>query len=108
MYSVVPSNDVSAVSASDGSSGAFISGLSGFASDLELSMNKAFFFHFSIFEYFLKKLEHFEKSTKMAKFGLKTCSDFSSNHFSGRLLGIIPITSLCTAIVTMDNGQHFS
>ena len=46
MYSVVPSNDVSAVSASDGSSGAFIVGLSGFASDLELSMNKAFSFIF--------------------------------------------------------------
>ena len=48
MYSVVPSNDVSAVSASDGSWGAFISGLSGFASDLELSMNKAFSFIFHV------------------------------------------------------------
>ena len=102
MYSVVPSNDVSAVSASDGSSGAFISGLSDFASDLELSMNKAFTFIFPFLMIFFLNLSILKNQRKWQNL------DLSSNHFSGRLSGIRHITSLCTAIVTMDNGQHFS
>ena len=86
MYSVVPSNDVSAVSASDGSSGAFINGLSGFASDLELSMNKAFSFIFPFLMIFFLNLSTL-KIYKNGKIWTENMFEFFFKPFLGSVIG---------------------